>query len=103
MAEQLTEEQLVGYRLAFKRYDTDGSGELSLDEIKKAIESIGMEISNVEVERLFSEVDTDKSNSIDFAEFLAMMVRKLLSNDNEEEILEAFKVWFCHGKVTIKK
>jgi calmodulin len=37
-------------------------------------------------------VDADGNNSIDFAEFMTLMARKMHDTDSEEEIREAFKV-----------
>jgi calmodulin len=39
-----------------------------------------------------SQVDADGTNSIDFAEFMTLMARKMHDTDSEEEIREAFKV-----------
>lgn len=40
-----------------------------------------------------SQVDADGNNSIDFAEFMTLMARKMHDTDSEEEIREAFKVF----------
>jgi calmodulin len=39
------------------------------------------------------QVDADGNNSIDFAEFITLMARKMHDTDSEEEIREAFKVF----------
>ena len=43
------------------------------------------------------QIDADGSGTIDFPEFLTMMARKMKDTDNEEEILEAFKVFDKDG------
>jgi hypothetical protein len=40
----------------------------------------------------YIQVDADGNNSIDFAEFMTLMARKMHDTDSEEEIREAFKV-----------
>jgi len=40
----------------------------------------------------YRQVDADGNNSIDFAEFMTLMARKMHDTDSEEEIREAFKV-----------
>jgi len=40
----------------------------------------------------YNQVDADGTNSIDFAEFMTLMARKMHDTDSEEEIREAFKV-----------
>ena len=43
-------------------------------------------------------MDADNSNSIDFAEFITLMARKIHDTDSEEEIREAFKVSGAAGE-----
>lgn len=42
---------------------------------------------------VLQQVDADGNNSIDFAEFMTLMARKMHDTDSEEEIREAFKVF----------
>ena len=50
---------------------------------------------------MINEVDADGNGTIDFAEFLTMMARKMKDTDSEEEIREAFRVFdkVCHNAV----
>ncbi len=41
-----------------------------MEEFKKGIEEYGLNLSKAEIEQLFRDMDTDKSGSIDFDEFL---------------------------------
>lgn len=50
-------------------------------------------MSESEVKRIFAEIDVDNSNEIDFAEFLALLAKRLMHSDNEEEVYEAFKTF----------
>lgn len=45
---------------------------------------------------MINEVDADGDGTIDFPEFLTMIVRKMKDTDSEEEIVQAFKVCFCY-------
>ena len=42
---------------------------------------------------MIKQVDLDGNGTIDFKEFLGLMVRKMKDTDTEEELLEAFKVF----------
>ena len=42
-------------KAAFDAFDTDGSGELDLDEFKQAIESLGMNLSDQQFNKLVSQ------------------------------------------------
>ena len=45
----------------------------------------------------FNEVDEDGGGSIDFTEFLTMMVKKMKDTDTEDDIREAFRVFDKDG------
>eukprot|EP00946_MAST-07B_sp_MAST-7B-sp1_P001214 g1214.t1 len=56
---------------AFRRFDTDNSGELDRDKFSKALEVIGMNFDAEKAARLFSAVDADSSDSIQWTEFVS--------------------------------
>jgi len=56
--------------LNFKFFDVNGSGSLSIDEFRKAIERIGIQIpTQQDVQALFDLYDKDGSGAINYAEF----------------------------------
>jgi calmodulin len=55
--------------------------------------SLGQNPSDSELRDMIDEVDADNAGTIDFAEFLTMMARKIKETDSEEEIKEAFKIF----------
>ncbi|RXK40414.1 calmodulin [Tremella mesenterica] len=59
--------------------------------------SLGQNPTEAELQDMINEVDADGNNSIDFAEFLTLMARKMKDTDSEEEIKEAFKVFDKDG------
>jgi len=67
----LTDENL---RFSFNFFDKDGSGEITVDELK---EFFGVN-NTVEIEKLIDEIDVDKDRTISFEEYKLMM-RKLIS------------------------
>ena len=97
MAESMTEEQLVMYKRAFARFDRDGDGIITIDELRAIVEELGHTTTEAELTSLMQEMDTDENGTVEFAEFLAMMARRLMLSDNEEEILQAFKVFDKDG------
>ena len=46
---------------------------------------------------MLNEVDTDGNGSIDFNEFLSLMARKMKDANENEEMVEAFKVFDRDG------
>lgn len=50
----------------FKKFDRDGSGELTKNEFLSAIKALGFDITNNQYELLFAEFDLDGSQSITY-------------------------------------
>lgn len=55
--------------------------------------SLGQNPSEDALRLMIDEVDADGSGTIDFAEFLTLMARRMKTKDSHAEILEAFKVF----------
>jgi calmodulin len=68
-----------------------------VDELRTVVEQLGHQVTDEEIRAMIAEVDADGSGTIDFAEFLSLMAFRLMLNDNEDEILEAFKVFDKDG------
>ena len=56
-------------RTAFDQFDTDGSGELDLQEFKDAYRQLFPQIEDSQLETMFEEADLDKGGTVDFDEF----------------------------------
>lgn len=83
---QLTTDDQVNYRRAFDLLDTDGSGSVGPDEIKRLYAICNEdEPTEEEVRIMFDEADHDGSNAVEFVEFLALVQAR----KNEETLLEA--------------
>uniref|UniRef100_A0A7S3JCL8 Calcium-dependent protein kinase 1 n=1 Tax=Euplotes harpa TaxID=151035 RepID=A0A7S3JCL8_9SPIT len=85
----------------FKQLDANGDGKLSKAEIHDGYEEhFGKLLNEDELDRLFDEVDTDKSGFIDYSEFIvATMSSK--KNMSEEKLMAAFKLFDTDGSGTI--
>jgi Ca2+-binding EF-hand superfamily protein len=56
---------------AFRRYDANGDGEISLDEFVALLDDLGEGLSDAERRLAFAATDHDDNGSIDFQEFAA--------------------------------
>lgn len=73
-AEAMPESSTAGLlRSAFAAFDTDGSGSISIEELRHALTTMGEPLSDAEVDALFRVVDSDGSGTVDYAEFAAAM------------------------------
>lgn len=97
MASELSREQLESYKDAFGLFDKDGDGVISTWELKSVLRALGQNPTKEELAEMIQEADLDGNGIIDFDEFIKMMIRRNNSEESEETLREAFKV-FDHDK-----
>merc|ERR1712216_176346 len=85
-AGQLTEEQLDEIREAFSLFDADASGMIDIRELKAAMRALGFEVKNEELKKMVADIDGDGNGTIEFGEFLQMMIGKMGEKDSREDI-----------------
>merc|ERR1719409_2110547 len=96
-ATQLSDEQIAEFKEAFLLFDKDGDGTITTKELGTVMRSLGQTPTEAELHDMINEVDNDGSGTIDFAEFLSLMSKKMKDADSEEELIEAFKVFDRDG------
>jgi len=96
-ATQLSDEQIAEFKEAFLLFDKDGDGTITTKELGTVMRSLGQTPTEAELHDMINEVDNDGSGTIDFAEFLSLMSKKMKDADSEEELMEAFKVFDKDG------
>ncbi|KAJ8265232.1 hypothetical protein COCON_G00143310 [Conger conger] len=77
-------------------FDTDGGADISTKELGTVMRILGQNPTREELDEIIEEVDEDGSGTIDFEEFLVMMVRQLKEDQagkSEEELAECFRVF----------
>jgi len=95
--EHLTEEQVSEFRTAFALFDQDGDGTISSKELGIVLRSLGQNPTEAELQDMINEVDADGNGSIEFPEFLTMMLQKLKEKDIADELRETFNVFDQDG------
>ncbi|GMH72416.1 hypothetical protein TrLO_g1680 [Triparma laevis f. longispina] len=61
---------IVGMGRKFKIMDDDGSGALNMSEFKKCMKEMNMDLTDVELRKLFEHFDADQGGSIGYEEFI---------------------------------
>lgn len=89
----MTEVMIGDFRDAFKTFDTDEDGYLSLKEFSDLLNNLGVPVSKDELTEMTNEVDIEGNGTVDFKEFILLMARKMRDYDNEDEYIEAFKIF----------
>ncbi|KAF0926739.1 hypothetical protein E2562_027169 [Oryza meyeriana var. granulata] len=90
VAENLSEEEIVGLKEMFKSLDTDNSGTITLEELRAGLPKLGTKISESELRQLMEAADVDGNGSIDYVEFISatMHMNRL---EKEDHIYKAFE------------
>ncbi|GFZ10483.1 calcium-dependent protein kinase 29 [Actinidia rufa] len=94
--ENLSEGEIQGLKQTFNSMDTDGSGTITLEELKVGLHKLGSKLTESEIEALMEAADVDKSGTIDYIEFItATMHRHKL--EKEEHLYKAFQYFDKDG------
>ncbi|XVE69952.1 hypothetical protein DITRI_Ditri10aG0032600 [Diplodiscus trichospermus] len=85
-APALKEEEL---QEVFRRFDSDGDGKISSEELSSYFASIGDNISREEAQRVIKDFDNNGDNLLEFTDFV-----KLMEGDNEGDAIKgAFEMY----------
>lgn len=90
IAGHLPNQEIQGMREMFKAIDEDGSGCITVDELKEALKKKGAELAFNEVNKILDSIDINGDQKIDYEEFIAatMHLNKL---NREDLMIKAFK------------
>ena len=91
MVENLTDETINQFHYLFDLFDKDSSGTITTKELGTVMRNLGQNPSEEELKQLIREVDLNGDGTIDFKEFLCLMVKKMYDSDIDQELQDAFK------------
>ncbi|OEL21464.1 Calcium-dependent protein kinase 3 [Dichanthelium oligosanthes] len=90
VAENLSDEEIMGLKEMFRSLDTDNSGTITLEELRSGLPKLGTKISESEIRQLMEAADVDGNGTIDYAEFISATMH-LNRLEKEDHILKAFE------------
>ncbi|KAK2372083.1 calcium-dependent protein kinase [Trifolium repens] len=90
IAENLSEEEIIGLKEMFKSMDTDNSGTITFEELKAGLPKLGTKISESEVRQLMEAADVDGNGTIDYIEFITATMH-LNRMEREDHLFKAFE------------
>ena len=91
--EQLTQEQKTEFREAFDLFDYNGDGVVTASELERVFKLLRKNPTVEDLNDMIAEIDEDGNGTIDFEEFLDLMLRKANKGDVDdltEELVESF-------------
>mmetsp|Transcript_9941 Transcript_9941/g.15946 ORF Transcript_9941/g.15946 Transcript_9941/m.15946 type:complete len:175 (-) Transcript_9941:262-786(-) len=102
----VTDAEREEFRDAFKLFDKDGDGVITVEEIFEVFQSLGFkEYSKNDVKKMVKAVDVDGNGTIDLDEFIALLRKKQTGKyahmTLDEELKQAFKVFDRDGNGSI--
>lgn len=83
MAKTMTSDEVAGLKELFKSFDTDGSGTISIDELRQGLKLKSAGPAMDELRAIMKTIDIDGSGELDYEEFIAatLVTSKQQSND----------------------
>nr|XP_051682743.1 calcium-binding protein 4 isoform X3 [Oryctolagus cuniculus] len=84
-------------RVAFQEFDRDRDGRITVAELQQAAPALlGEPLDSAELQEMLREVDLNGDGTVDFDEFLVMMVRCMKDDSkgkSEEELSDLFRMF----------
>ncbi|CAK8579262.1 unnamed protein product [Lathyrus sativus] len=90
IAENLSEEEIIGLKEMFKSMDTDNSGTITFEELKAGLPKLGSKMSESEVRQLMEAADVDGNGTIDYIEFITATMH-MNRMEREDHLYKAFE------------
>jgi len=71
---QFNKQEIEKFIASFKEFDMNGDGHIDANELQQILTNSGEKVTKIQVQQQISEVDTDKSGTIEWDEFLQVIV-----------------------------
>jgi centrin-1 len=88
---ELTNTQKRELREAFDLFDSHGTGRIPATDVKVALRALGFEVKKEELRQLLAEVGCNVNNTIDFNEFMHVLLLKAGERETKAEVMRAFR------------
>merc|ERR1712094_42132 len=101
---ELSEKEMKEVKEAFDLFDGDASGAIDAKELYVAIQALGFEPTEEEIDKMVKDIDADGNATIELEEFYEMMSGKMSEKDAAEEMKKAYALFDVEkkGKISIK-
>merc|ERR1712232_1193760 len=80
-----------------KSFDINGDETISVKELSAIMRTLGQNPTEEEIIKMMAEADEDESGEIDFKEFCMLMGKRRLESEQDEELIEVFRLFDKDG------
>ena len=88
-----TGSRALEFQAVFRRFDSDGDGKISGEELQSFFSWAGDSVSVAEVERVMRDHDSDGDGLMDFGDFMRLMEMGREQDQEEEDLKRAFEMF----------
>ena len=85
------------YKSFFDKYDSNKDGNVNSIELANILKAIDVNASDEEIKEIIAEINLEGNGEINFEKFVSIVNRRDKDVDNEEEVLNAFKLFDKEG------
>ena len=101
--DEISPELKKQYQDAFEMFDKDKDGTITAKELANVMETLtGEKPSLDEINSMIKEVDLNSDGKIELEEFITLMMKNLPDTQQEEEVINAFRVFDKEGNGLIQ-
>merc|ERR1719325_456328 len=94
---KLTDEEMDAFKETFMMFDKDGDGTVSTRELGAVMRSLGNNPTEEELEDMIDDADRDGSGSVDFKEFVELMIKRESEKETIDDLKQVFRVFDKEG------
>ncbi|XP_063899097.1 uncharacterized protein LOC110380819 isoform X2 [Helicoverpa armigera] len=88
-----TEAQQSDLLEAFNLLDYTGEGKIKAEDFRVAVKALGYEPTKEELQKMINAVDKGNTGRLSFENFQTAIMRKIMSQDNDGDIMKSFRLY----------
>ena len=99
----MDQNEVMKYREAFRLFDVQDTGDITLPELKQVLNSLGVQASDSDIECRLAEVDIRSNGVINFDEFIRFVSAGNHAVSPADEMKQMFKIFDPNQKGYVTK